>query len=217
MDETERTSTASILVVDDDPGTRFLMRTALEHLGFEVIEAADGIEGYELHEKHRPDLLLVDVMMPRMNGYELCHRLRSHAHSAYVPIVVVTSVDDMPSIARAYDAGATDFISKPVDWLVLGHRVRYVLRNQERLITAKEAAEAVNQSKAEFLANMSHEVRLLIASLTSAAPIGQTSPLWYSLQREDKIQFPLMRIANADVKKSAPMMPKIARPKPVIR
>src|SRR6202795_4543464 len=116
MEETERASEASILVVDDDPSTRFLMRRALEHLGFEVIEAADGIEGYQRYERHRPDLLLVDVMMPRMNGYELCRKLRSHARSADVPIVVVTSVDDMPSIARAYDAGATDFVAKPVDW-----------------------------------------------------------------------------------------------------
>jgi signal transduction histidine kinase len=70
------------------------------------------------------------------------------------------------------------------------------------LITAKEAAEAVNQSKSEFLSNMSHEVRLLIASLTSAAPIGQASPLAYSLQPEgDKIQFPpLLRIVRADGK-----------------
>ena len=199
MDEIERTSTASILIVDDDPGTRFLMRSALEHLGFEVIEAADGIEGYQRYERHRPDLLLVDVMMPRMNGYELCSKLRGQAHSAYVPIVVVTIADDMPSIARAYDAGATEFVAKPVNWLVLAHHVRYILRNQERLITAKEAAEAINQSKSEFLANVSNEVRLLIASLTSTAPIGQASPLAYSLQPENKIRFPsVSRIVHAD-------------------
>src|ERR1700704_5315197 len=189
MDEIERTWKASILVVDDDLGQRLLTRKVLEHKGFEVIEAADGVEGYQLYERHRPDLLLVDVMMPRMNGYELCRKLRSHARSAYVPIVVVTIADDMPSIARAYDAGATDFVAKPVNWLELAARVRYILRNQERLIMAKEAAEAVNQSKSEFLANMSHEVRLLIASLTSTAPIGQASPLAYLLQPENKIRF----------------------------
>jgi DNA-binding response OmpR family regulator len=200
-DETGGSPTASILVVDDDPGQRLLMRKVLEHKGFEVIEAADGIEGYQRFERHRPDLLLVDVMMPRMNGYELCRKLRSHAHSAYVPIVVVTSADDMPSIARAYDAGATDFVAKPVDWPTLVHRVRYILRNHERLITAKEAAEAVNQSKSEFLSNMSHEVRLLIASLSSAAPIGQANPLAYSLQPENKIGFPpALRIVHADGK-----------------
>jgi len=199
MNEIERTWKASILVVDDDPGQRLLTRKVLEHKGFEVIEATDGIEGYQRYERHRPDLLLVDVMMPRMNGYELCSKLRGQAHSAYVPIVVVTIADDMPSIARAYDAGATDFVAKPVDWLALGHRVRYILRNQERLITAKEATEAVNQSKSEFLANMSHEVRLLIASLTSAAAIGQASPLAYLLQPENKIRFPsVSRIVHAD-------------------
>src|SRR4029077_5119492 len=111
----------------------------------------------------------VDVVMPRMDGFELCRELRGRLASAYVPIVVATGLDDVPSITRAYDAGATDFIPKPVNWLVLNHRVRYILRasrafqelrrNQEHLIAAKEAAEAANQSKSEFLANMSHELR----------------------------------------------------------
>src|SRR5437762_3826982 len=79
---------ASVLVVDDDPVVRSLVRATLENDGFGVIEATDGIEGCELYEKHRPDLLLVDVVMPRMDGYELCRELRRHAHSAFVPIVV---------------------------------------------------------------------------------------------------------------------------------
>jgi signal transduction histidine kinase len=169
MDERSLTAPASILVVDDDPIVRSLMRATLAHDGFAVIEAEDGVEGCRLYEEHRPDLLLVDVIMPRMDGYELCRELRSHPQSAYVPIVVATSLDDLPSIARAYDAGATDFIPKPINWLVLNHRVRYILRasrafeelrrNQERLIAAKEAAEAANRAKSEFLANMSHELR----------------------------------------------------------
>src|SRR6266446_1509516 len=169
MDETDLSRTASILVVDDDPVVRSLMRATLENDNFEVIEAVDGVEGCRLYEELRPDLLLVDVIMPRMDGYELCRELRGRLASAYVPIVVATSLDDVPSIARAYDAGATDFIPKPINWLVLNHRVRYILRasrafqelrrNQERLIAAKEAAEAASRSKSEFLANMSHELR----------------------------------------------------------
>jgi signal transduction histidine kinase len=160
---------ATVLVVDDDPIVSSLMRATLENDGFRVLHAADGIDGCEAYERHKPDLLLVDVVMPRMDGYELCRELRSRQESAYVPIVVATSLDDLPSIARAYDAGATDFIPKPVNWLVLNHRVRYILRasrafdelrrNQERLILAKEAAEAANRSKTDFLANMSHELR----------------------------------------------------------
>jgi two-component system, sensor histidine kinase len=169
MDETNLNRTATILIVDDDPVVRSLMRATLENDNFEVIEAVDGVEGCELYEERRPDLLLVDVMMPRMDGFELCRELRGRLASAYVPIVVATSLDDVPSIARAYDAGATDFIPKPINWLVLNHRVRYILRasrafdelrrNQERLIAARDAAEAASRSKSEFLANMSHELR----------------------------------------------------------
>ena len=169
MHETRLIVTASILVVDDDPVVRSLMRATLERDGFTVIEARDGVEACRLYEEHHPDLLLVDLVMPHMDGFELCRVLRGRAESAYVPIVVATSLDDVPSIARAYDAGATDFIPKPLNWLVLNHRVRYILRasrafeelrrNQDRLIAAKEAAEAANRAKSEFLANMSHELR----------------------------------------------------------
>jgi signal transduction histidine kinase len=169
MNETKGPQGASILVVDDDPIVRSLMQATLRTDGFTVFEATDGVEGCRLYEEHRPDLMLVDLVMPHMDGYELCRILRARPESAYVPIVVATSLDDVPSIARAYDAGATDFIPKPVNWLVLNHRVRYILRasrafeelrrNQERLIAAKEAAEAANRAKSEFLANMSHELR----------------------------------------------------------
>jgi signal transduction histidine kinase len=158
-----------ILIVDDDPIVTSLMRATLENDRFSVIEAADGAEGLQAYEQYRPDLLLVDVVMPGMDGYELCRELRSRPLSAYVPIVMATSRDDVASIARAYDAGATDFIPKPINWLVLNHRIRYILRasrafeelrrNQDRLIAAKEAAEEASRSKSAFLANMSHELR----------------------------------------------------------
>jgi signal transduction histidine kinase len=165
MNNNESTGQALILVVDDDPTMCLLMRETLERAGFAVIEASDGIEGCRRYEEHHPDLLLVDIMMPRMDGYELCRELRNRPDAAYVPIVMVTGLDDVSSIARAYDAGATDFMPKPVNWAILNYRVRYVLRaeelrrNQERLIVAKEVAEAANRSKSAFLANMSHELR----------------------------------------------------------
>src|ERR1700747_1876900 len=107
MDRTEMPG--SILVVDDDPIVRSIMRATLKTDGFTVFEAIDGEEGCRFWKEYRPDLLLVDLVMPRMDGYELCRTLRPPPESAYVPIVVATSLDDVPSIAKAYDCGATDF------------------------------------------------------------------------------------------------------------
>jgi CheY-like chemotaxis protein len=88
VDDTDGSLKASILIVDDDRGQRLLMRKVLEQKGFEVIEAPDGVEACRLNEEHHPDLLLVDLMMPHMDGYELCRKLRSQTCSANVPIVV---------------------------------------------------------------------------------------------------------------------------------
>jgi CheY-like chemotaxis protein len=91
VDDAKPVSRGSVLIVDDDPIVCALVRATLESDGFGVIEANDGVEGWERYEQHRPDLLLVDVVMPRMDGYELCRELRRRRDSAYVPIVVVTS------------------------------------------------------------------------------------------------------------------------------
>ena len=169
MLETEIAEKGSILVVDDDPIARTLMHETLAADGYSVIEAADGMEGYLLYHEYRPDLMLLDLMMPRMDGYQLCRILRARAESASAPIVVTTGQDDLASISRAYDAGATDFIAKPVNWLVLKHRIRHILRanrvlaearrDAEQLVSAKEAAEAANEARAEFLSDIRHELR----------------------------------------------------------
>jgi len=146
-----------------------LMRDALEDEGFSVVEAEDGVEACRVCEERLPVLLVVDVVMPQMDGFELCRELRNRPATKDVPILIATGLDDLHSVAKAYDAGATDFIAKPLNWLILNHRIRYMLRaarafnelrqNQERLRTAKEEAEAANRAKSEFLTNMSHELR----------------------------------------------------------
>jgi len=161
-------NTAPVLIVDDDPIVRALMRATLEVDGYDIIEAEDGEEACRLYEARRPELLIADVVMPRMDGFSLCRELRGRPQSAYVPILMATGLDDVPSITKAYEVGATDFISKPINWVVLGHRVRYMLRasrafdelrqNRDHLAVAKDEAEAASRAKTEFLANMGHEL-----------------------------------------------------------
>jgi len=159
----------TILVVDDDPVVRSLTRDTLEDDGYKVVEAEDGVAACAVCEEGAPQLIIADVMMPRMDGFELCRTLRERPETKHVPILVATGLNDHQSIAKAFDAGATDFIVKPISWLILNYRVRYMLRaaqafeelrnNQDRLIAAKERAEAADRAKSAFLANMSHELR----------------------------------------------------------
>jgi signal transduction histidine kinase len=169
MAETDAAASPPLLIVDDDPIVRSLMRATLEVDGYEIIEAEDGDEACDLYEARRPQLIVADVVMPRMDGFALCRELRRRPESAHVPILMATGLDDIPSITKAYEAGATDFVSKPLNWVILGHRVRYMLRasdafeqlrqSRDRLILAKEEAEAASRAKTEFLANMGHELR----------------------------------------------------------
>ena len=117
-----------VLVVDDDPTLREIMRHALIHAGFDVEDRENGKAGLEVFAELAPDLLLLDVMMPGMDGYAVCREIRSHRNGKHFPIVMVTGLEDTVSIDQAYEAGATDFVTKPLNVDVLGHRIRYILR-----------------------------------------------------------------------------------------
>jgi diguanylate cyclase (GGDEF)-like protein len=116
------------LVIDDDPMLRLLAREALEGRQFRVAEAEKGAPGLALFGELQPDIVLLDVLMPEMDGFEACRELRQRPGGAFVPVLMMTGLDDVDSINRAYEAGATDFIAKPIPWVLLAHRVRYLLR-----------------------------------------------------------------------------------------
>jgi diguanylate cyclase (GGDEF)-like protein len=127
-----------ILVVDDDPTARLMLRGALVRDGHEVTLAGDGEEALRLFRASPYDLILLDVEMPGMNGCEVCAHLRQHAGDE-LPIVMVTGLDDLNSIERAFNAGATDFIPKPINLDLIGHRVRYLQRAYETLLDLHKA------------------------------------------------------------------------------
>jgi diguanylate cyclase (GGDEF)-like protein/PAS domain S-box-containing protein len=124
---------ARILVADDDATVRLLMQAALVKTGFQVCLASDGEEALRVFGELSPDMLLLDVEMPGRDGFDVCAALRRHVGNE-LPIVMVTGMDDVASIQRAFDAGATDFIAKPLNWNLVGHRVLYLWRaHQTRL------------------------------------------------------------------------------------
>ena len=127
-----------ILVADDDPTALALMRAALEKAGFGVRTAVDGADALRQFGEDRFDMVMLDVDMPGGTGHEVCTALRLKA-GPLLPIVMVTGMDDVPSVDAAYSAGATDFISKPINWALIGHRVRYLLRGYQTVLDLKDA------------------------------------------------------------------------------
>src|SRR5262249_40538873 len=117
-----------VLVADDDLGHRAMMRLALESFEFRIAEAENGRQVLSSFDELEPDILLLHVMMPGEDGYEVCRKIGGRPKGRLCPVVMVTGLEDINSINRAYDIGATDFITKPINWAVLGHRVRYILR-----------------------------------------------------------------------------------------
>jgi signal transduction histidine kinase/DNA-binding response OmpR family regulator len=132
------TSPEKILVVDDDPTARLLMRAALQKTGFDVVLAVDGADALHQFAGDSFDLVMLDVDMPGMSGIEACTALRAQG-GEYLPIVMVTGMDDVKSVEAAYQAGATDFIAKPLNWGLIGHRVKYLLRASRALAALSEA------------------------------------------------------------------------------
>lgn len=129
---------ATILIVDDSPAARITLMALLSTGGYRLVEAAGGAEALRLARDIQPDLILLDVMMPEMDGYEVCRLLRADDRLAEVPVIMVTALDDSASRLQGIDAGADDFISKPYDTAELRARVRTITRlNRYRRLHAQ--------------------------------------------------------------------------------
>ncbi len=115
-----------ILLADDDPSVRLMIRHVLESEEYDIVEAADGLEAIKAVEKHHPAIILLDAVMPGLDGFSTCEQIKDKGYSD-IPVIMITGLDDDASVERAYDAGAIDFITKPIKWAVLKHRVRSVV------------------------------------------------------------------------------------------
>jgi DNA-binding response OmpR family regulator len=121
------TQTPTILVADDEEDLRELVSYRLSRSGYEVVEAVDGQEAFELATERTPDLMVLDVMMPRLDGYELTRRVREQDSLRSVPVILLTARSQETDVGRGFDVGADDYLKKPFNPDELVARVRAVL------------------------------------------------------------------------------------------
>lgn len=153
---------ALILVIEDEPTQRLITRDCLEEAGFRVEEEGNGEIGLDRARALRPDLVLLDVMLPGIDGFEVCRKIRQDETIAHTPVVLITGRDNINDVRQGFSMGANDFFSKPVRWNLLPTRIEFVLRAtrlEQELRRSKEAAERANLAKSSLLSTMGHELR----------------------------------------------------------
>jgi adenylate cyclase len=175
-----------ILAVDDEPGTLALLQKLLRHLGYDVIEAVDGVSAIRTIAEHKPDLVCLDVMMPPPAGIEVCQQLRRQPENAGLPILLLTALDRPEDKARGLEAGANDFLSKPFDESELSARLRSLLRTkalQDRLadllgryVSESVAAEVLRDPFAVSLGGDRRHVSTLFADVRGYTAIAAEHP-----------------------------------------
>lgn len=160
MTITEVSSSADIpliLVVDDDRSTRTLLKVAMEEEGYQVITAKDGEECLTEYNRCQPNMVLLDAVMPEMDGFTCCKRLSQLSDGHQVPILMITALDDQDSIDQAFTCGAVDYITKPIHWAVLAQRVKRLLTTSKALVQLEQVQQQLlfSQKWMKFLKTIS--------------------------------------------------------------
>ncbi len=131
-----------LLLVDDDDVFRLSMREALIGLGYRVLEANSGQLALELLQRNRMvDLVLLDALMPEMDGFDVCEQMQQDHEQSKIPVIMVTGLDDIDSVNKAFDVGAAGFIHKPANYALLGHEIKFQIRASENALALNESRE----------------------------------------------------------------------------
>jgi signal transduction histidine kinase len=183
----QKMTRSRILLVEDDPRLPELLAGLLHNDGVTIASARDVPEALKTIEQDVPDLILLDLGLPGMNGFELLKRLKDSQETETIPVIVLTAWHSTKDKVRGFELGAVDYLTKPFDPPELRVRVRAVLRTKHlqdeltqtnrELLAARLAAEAATRAKAEFLANMSHEIRTPMNGIIAMAGLVLETPL----------------------------------------
>lgn len=159
MNERDHANDEVVLIADDDRASRQIIRTFLEADGYSVEEAVDGLEALEKYSLCSPCVVLLDAMMPGLNGFGVCAQLERLPREQQVPVIMITSLNDQESIDRAFEAGAIDYVTKPVHWPVLRRRLRLLLQTRR--------AEKALQVEHELLQTLAADLERRVGERTA--------------------------------------------------
>ncbi len=195
----------SVLVVDDEPDNFDVIEALLSDCGYNLHYATDGQHAIDSLEIFQPDLLLLDVMMPNVDGLEVCQWMSQSPIWKFTPIIIVTALNSKEDLARCLAAGADDFVSKPVNRIELRARVNSMLRikhQHDLLQQAKTAVEVAARAKVDFLAMMSHEIRTPIhgvLGMTQLLATTQLTPIQQKYVRTTQVSGEMLLAAIDDI------------------
>ncbi len=167
---------ARILLVDDDPQFRARGVACLADDGYDVVEVATGEDAWARLQTQSYSLVIFDLKLPHIDGFTLIERIRNNEPTRHVPVIVLTGNTDPQAINKAYSVGATSYLTKPVNWDLLGHQVRYTLKasqTEKELRAAREIADGANQMKDNLLKVMGHELRTPLHQIIGFAEVVQ--------------------------------------------
>ena len=136
---------STVLIVDDNPQNVELLQAFLESLPVKLVTAVDGLDALKKVDEHNPDLVLLDIMMPQMSGFQVCRKLKGDAKTRDIQVLMVTALNELGDIEQANECGTDDFVSKPVNKLELLTRVKSLLRVRHMKSELERALTYLNE------------------------------------------------------------------------